>query len=208
MSRWTFYNAAHTCGQAVHIALEEAQADYDLVLLNFAATQQRSPDYLAINPKGRVPALVTQHGVLTETPALLVFIAQRFEQARLAPLHDAFAFARMQEFNSYLASTVHVAHAHGRRANRWADDESAMAAMRAKMPANMTACAQHLESLLTGPYVLGDDYSVADAYLFTVAGWLPADGVDMSALPRLSAHQQRIGQRAAVQRALAAVAPT
>jgi glutathione S-transferase len=56
--------------------------------------------------------------------------------------------------------------------------------------------------------VLGDDYSVADAYLFTVAGWLPADGVDMSALPRLSAHQQRIGQRAAVQRALAAVAPT
>jgi glutathione S-transferase len=67
---------------------------------------------LAINPKGRVPALVTHADILTETPAILAYIAQRYPQANLAPLDDPFAFARMQAFNSYLCSTVHVAHAH------------------------------------------------------------------------------------------------
>ncbi len=84
------------------------------------ANQQNSPEYLAINPKGRVPSLVTDQGVLTETPAMLAFIAQSFPAAKLAPLDDAFAFAKMQAFNSYLCSTVHVAHAHKGRGPRWA----------------------------------------------------------------------------------------
>ena len=63
--------------------------------------------YLAINPKGRVPALVTDRGILTETPAILAFIAQSFPQAKLVP-DDPFAFAQAQSFNSYLCSTVHI----------------------------------------------------------------------------------------------------
>ena len=106
MTTLTLYYTPGTCALAVHIALHEAQAGHELVRLDFAAQQQRSPEYLAINPKGRVPALVTEHGVLTETPALLAYVAQRYAQAQLAPL-DPFAFARMQEFNNYLASTVH-----------------------------------------------------------------------------------------------------
>jgi len=208
MTRWKFYSAPATCGLAVHIALEEAQADYELVRLNFAQAEQQSPAYLALNPKGRVPALVTKQGVLTETAALLVFIAQRFPQARLAPLDDVFAFARMQAFNSFLASTVHVAHAHGRRGKRWADDEQAIAAMKAKMPANMRQCAQMLQDQVAGPYVLGEHYSVADAYLYTVAGWLPGDGVDLAEFPVLADHRHRVGQRPAVLRAeTAAAAP-
>jgi len=204
MTRWTFYTAPGTCALATHIALLEAGADFELSTLDFGRQQQQSPDFLAINPKGRVPALATERGVLTETPALLAFIAQSFPQAKLAPLDDAFAFARMQEFNSYLASTVHVAHAHKRRGARWADDPAAHVAMQAKVPQTMTACAAMLESQLgTGPWVLGEHYSVADGYLFTLTGWLEGDGVDTSKFPRLMAHHARGGQRPAVQRALA-----
>jgi len=105
------YYAPSTCALATHIALEEVGTPYEAVLIDFRSQSQRSPEYLAVNPKGRVPALVTESGTLTETPALLWFVAQRFPKAELAPLSDPFALAQIQEFNSYLCSTVHVAHA-------------------------------------------------------------------------------------------------
>ena len=94
-----FY-APGSCALASHIALEEAGAKYGAVRVDLRAKDQRKPEYLAINPKGRVPALVTDKGVLTENPAILAFVAQSFPEARLAPLDDAFAFARVQAFNS------------------------------------------------------------------------------------------------------------
>jgi glutathione S-transferase len=204
MDRWTFYTAPGTCALATHIALHEAGTAFDVRTLDFGAQEQHSPAYLAVNPKARVPALRTAAGVLTETPALLVFVAQSFPQAQLAPLDDAFAMARLHEFNSYLASTVHVAHAHKRRGARWADDPAAHAAMQAKVPQTMTACAAMIEALLApGPWVLGERYSVADGYLFTLTGWLEPDGVDLLRFPRLTAHHARMARRPAVQRALA-----
>ena len=80
-----FY-APGTCALATHIALEDAGAPYEAVRLDFGSQAQRSAEYLAINPKGRVPALVTESGTLTETPGLLLFVAQSFPQAELAPL--------------------------------------------------------------------------------------------------------------------------
>ena len=203
MARWTLYTAPGTCALATHIALREANADVEIVKLDFGASQQQSADFLKLNPKGRVPALVTEDGVLTENVALLAFIAQCHPQAQLAPLDDPFAFARMQEFNSYLASTMHVAHAHKRRGARWADDAAAHEAMRAKVPETMTACAAYVESRIAGPWVLGERYSVADPYLFTLTGWLEGDSVDLSKFPRLTAHHARVAARPAVQRALA-----
>ena len=201
----TLYYAPGTCALAVRIALEEAQADYSLRTLNFSAQEQRGAEYLAINPKGRVPALATEQGVLTEAPALLLYVAQRFPEAGLAPT-DPFALARLQELHSYLASTVHVAHAHGRRAARWADEPEAQAAMQRKVAANMTECFALIERhyLTTGPWVLGDRYSVGDAYLYTVGTWLRSDGVDIAQFPRVHAHAQRMAERPAVQRAQAA----
>ncbi len=79
----TFYYAAETCALASHIAFEEAGAAYRTVRIDFATAQQRSPEYLAINPKGRVPVLVTERGNLTETPAILAFIAQTYPRADL-----------------------------------------------------------------------------------------------------------------------------
>ena len=134
-----FYSPG-SCALASHIALEETGAPYEAVHIDFGADEQLKPAYLAINPKGRVPALATERGILTETPAILVYIAQTFPAAHLAPLADPFALARLQAFNSYLCSTVHVAHAHLRRAYRWSDDAAAIASMVKKAPQNMTAC--------------------------------------------------------------------
>ncbi len=89
--------------------------------MHFASCEQTKPEYLALNPKGRVPALVTERGVLTETPAILAYTAQTWAAAELAPLDDLFAFAEMQAFMSYLCPTVHVAHAHRGRGHRWAE---------------------------------------------------------------------------------------
>ena len=96
------YYATGTCALATHIALEEAGARYEAVAVDFRSQAQRSAEYLAVNPKGRVPALVTDSGTLTETPALLCYVAQCFPQADLAPLADPFLMAQVQEFNSYL----------------------------------------------------------------------------------------------------------
>ncbi|MCO4095246.1 MAG: glutathione S-transferase family protein [Acidovorax sp.] len=200
----TLYYTPGTCAQAVRIALEEAEAPYTLVRVDFAAGQQRTPEYLAVNPKGRVPALATPQGTLTETPALLAYVAQSFPEARLAPA-DAHGFARLQEFHSYLASTVHIAHAHRPRASRWADEPEAQAAMQRKVPQNMTECFNLIEShyLGDGPWVMGEQYTVADGYLFTIGTWLHSDGVDIAQFTKVFAHTQRMLQRPAVQRAMA-----
>lgn len=203
----TLYYAPNTCALATHIALEDAGADFALQRIDFGSEQQRSADYLAVNPKGRVPALATPRGVLTETPALLAYVAQSFPAAALAPLDDPFAFARMQDVNSYLCSTVHVAHAHRMRGHRWADDPAALEAMRRKVPQSVHDAFRVIEDgLLLGPWVLGEAYSVADPYLFTVAQWLERDGVDPARLPRVAEHRRRMAERPAVRRALAAEA--
>lgn len=199
------YYAAETCALASHIALEEAGATYQTVRLDFRTDDQRKPEYLAINPKGRVPALITDHGILTETPAILVFIAQSFPAARLAPLSDPFAFARVQAFNSYLCSTAHVAHAHRVRGYRWADDPAAIQAMQRKAPQAVGECFALIErEMLAGPWVMGDTYTICDPYLFTLARWLEADGVDLARLPGVGNHRSRMYERPAVKRALAA----
>jgi glutathione S-transferase len=200
-----FY-AAHTCSLATHIVLEEVGADYSTVRIDFARAQQQSPEYLKVNPKGRVPALVTDRGVLTETPAMLVFVAQCFPAARLAPIEDPFAFAEVQAFNSYLCSTLHIAHAHRMRGHRWvdADDAVSIAALQRKVPQSVTACFELIErNMLEGPWVMGERYTICDPYLFTLAQWLEADGVDPRRIPKVIDHRRRVGERAAVRKAIA-----
>jgi len=198
-----FY-APHTCSLASHIALEEVGARYATVRVDFASNEQRGPEYLAVNPKGRVPALATDGGVLTETPAMLAFIAQSFPQARLAPLDDPFAFAQVQAFNSYLCSTLHVAHAHRMRGHRWADHPMAIAEMQRKVPESVGACYDLIERrMLAGPWVMGDAYTICDPYLFTLAQWLEADGVDPARVPRVIDHRRRMAERRPVRKAIA-----
>jgi glutathione S-transferase len=201
---FTLHYAAHTCSLASHIALKDAGAKYDLKRINFSKTEQQSPAYLTINPKGRVPAMMTPRGILTETPAILAFIAQSFPEAHLAPLGDPFAFSDLQSFNSYLCSTLHVAHAHRMRGHRWADDPASFADMQRKVPKSVGACYEMIETrMLKGPWVMGEAYTIADPYLFTLAQWLEDDGVDPARIPRVMAHRSRMAARPNVKKAIA-----
>lgn len=200
------YYTPGTCSLASHIALEEAGAAYEAQRIDFSKAEQTRPDYLAVNPKARVPALVTERGTLTETPAILTYVAQSFPEARLAPIDDPFEFARLQSFLSYLCSTVHVAHAHARRGARWADDPAAHESMKAKVPENMANSLSLIERLMfAGPFVTGETYTIADPYLFTIAGWLEADGVDPAQFPKVYDHRIRMAERPAVAKVLAVV---
>jgi glutathione S-transferase len=197
------YYATDTCALASHIALEEAGATFEMRWIDFGAAEQTKPDYLKINPKGRVPTLMTERGALTETPAILAYVSQTHPEARLAPLDDPFAFAELQAFMSYLCSTLHVAHAHRMRGYRWTDDTTALEAMKKKVPQSVGACYDLIErTMFRGPWAMGDAYTVADPYLFTIARWMEGDGVDPHAFPRVLDHRDRMAERPAVARAL------
>jgi glutathione S-transferase len=197
------YYAPGTCALASHIALDEAGANYEAIRLSFKTEDQKKPDYLKINPKARVPALVTDRGVLTETPALLIYIAQSFPAARLAPLDDPFALAKVQAFNSYLCSTVHVAHAHRMRGTRWTDDAAAIESMKQKVPQSVGECFALIErEMFEGPWVMGANYTVCDGYLYTLTQWLGGDGVDINKTPKIAEHFRRVGERPAVRKAV------
>lgn len=200
------YYAAHTCSLATHIVLEEVGADYSTVRVDFGKEQQKSADFLKINPKARVPALVTEKGILTETPAMLVYVAQSFPASRLALMDDPFAFAQVQSFNSYLCSHLHVAHAHRMRGHRWVDraDTAAIAAMQRKVPESVGDAFGLIErEMLKGPWVMGEHYTICDPYLFTLAQWLEVDGVDPARIPRVIDHRRRMSERPGVKKAIA-----
>ena len=170
--------------------------------MDFRGGEQRSPDYRAVNPKGRVPALVTPRGVLTETAAILDWIAATHPQAGLMP-DDPWLAAKARETFLYLAATVHVAHAHGMRGARWADDPAAWASMKAKVPETMGECMALLEAQLAGDWVLGAAFSAADLYLWAITRWSDGDGVPLADHPRLADHHARTLARPAVARVAA-----
>jgi glutathione S-transferase len=198
-----FFFGPKSCALASHIALEEAAADYEAVRLDLVAGEQKKPEYLKINPRARVPALVTDRGVLTENPAILAYVAQIHPAKKLAPLDDAFAFGKIQAFNSYLCATVHVAHAHKGRGYRWADQQSSFDDMKKKVPETVSACFELIENeMLEGPWVAGAAFSIADPYLFTLSSWMEGDGVDPKRFPKVIDHRSRMAQRPAVQKVL------
>lgn len=180
------YYAPGTISIAVAITLEEAGLPYEAVKVDFKSAQQTLPDYLSINPKGRVPALMLQDGtVLTETGALLEYIASISPAAQLTPADPALA-AHMRSAMYYLASTMHVAHAHKMRGSRWATQQSSFDDMAALVPQTMAACATYVEThLLRGTSVLKQGFSIADPYLFVVCSWLEGDGVNLTDYPKI-----------------------
>ena len=196
------YFAPGTCALASHNALIDPGAAHEADFVSYKNDEQRKPPYTAVNPKARVPSLVTDRGVLTETPAILAFIAHSYPQSKLAPT-DPYEFAQAQSFNSYLCSTVHVAHAHRMRGYRWADEETSFADMKRKVPHTVAECFALIEqTMFKGPWVLGDTYSICDPYLFTLAQWMEGDGVDPAKFPKVFDHRRRMSERTAVKQAL------
>lgn len=193
-----FY-AKGTISIAVAIALREAGLDWEAVQVDFANAEQTKPEYRAINPKGRVPALDVGNGrILTETGALLEYVAARAPAAELIP-DDPIEAAHMRGVMYYLASTMHVNHAHKMRGARWAEKQASWDDMKAKVPQNMTESAAFVEAeCLRGDYVTGARFTIGDAYLFVVCNWLELDGVAVTQFPRITAFLKRMETRESV----------
>ena len=194
------YYSPGACAMASHIALEEAGAAYELQKIDLRQGEQRTPEYLAINPAGVTPALATEQGVITQNVAILAYVAQTHPHAGLAPT-QAYAFARMQAFNAWLASSLHPAIGKVLFSSPPLEGAARDEALEQAL-ARYDLAEQHL---LVGPWALGADHSVTDGYLMVFTRWArQADLLDKARFPGLNAHLDRVQSRPAVQRALAA----
>ena len=208
MTALTLHYSPGACSLASHIALEEAGADFEPRRVDFAAAEQRSPAYLAMNPKGRVPVLVHGDFVLTENPAILRYAARLNPTAGLWP-EDMGAEARCAEWLAWCASGLHPSYAHIRRPERYAESAAAKEDVVAKGRNATREIWEAVERRLAGsaaPWAAGDAYSVADPYVFTFWTWGrgPVLGYDMASdFPAWTAHARRMAERPAVRAVLA-----
>lgn len=193
-----------TIGAASHIALVESELEFTFVNIDMVNKQQQSSEYLRINPKARVPSLIVDGKVLTETPAILFYLAQIAPDSSIALPQNALEQANIQSFNSYLCSTVHVAHAHKMRGSRWSDDTEVHQKLTEYVPTSMAQCMALIEDdMIQGPWVHGEQFSISDPYLFAICSWLEGDGVSISNYPLIAAHYKLMLERPAVKQVLA-----
>ena len=192
------YFAPAACSMAAHIALNEAGLDYELERVDLKAHQTASgEDYYAINPKGSVPALAYNGGsVLTEAAVVLQYIADRKPEAWLAPAAGSIERYRLMEWLNFVSSELHKGFG-----PFWNPKASADAREQAK-----EKLAQRFafvaKALGDKAYLMGDVFTVADAYLYTVLAWTKIHGIDLSPWPPLQAYLARVRERPAVKRTL------
>lgn len=200
----TLYFAAGSSSLPAMVGLEEASAPYEAVRLALADGQQRTPEYLAVYPRGRVPVLIVDGERIGENVAILTVIARRFPMARLLPFDDPVQLGRAYELLAWFSSGVHVAFAQVGRPERYTRDETAWPALKAGGRENMLAAYEEIEARLSDarPWLLGEDFSLADPYALVFHRWAERLDIDMAAYPAYSAHAARLRQRPSVQRAL------
>lgn len=190
-----FYSPG-ACSLSPHIVACEAGIDLELCLVNLKTKQTESGgDYTEINPKGYVPALQLEGGeLLTEGPAIVQFLAEQKPDAKLAPEYGTLDHYRVLEWLNYISTEVHKSFV----PLFWdgADEEKA----RAKKQVSKRL--QLVEDRMTGDYLLGNDFCIADAYLFTVYSWCDKVGVDTGGWPKLKAFAERMAARPGVKKAL------
>lgn len=209
MTPYRLFYSPGACSMAPHILLEELGVPYEPVRRVIADGDNRKPDYLAINPRGRVPALAITDAqgerILTEASAIMVYLARRHPDAGLLP-EDPEAFARALEWMSWLASTMHQAGVRTvLRPERFTVDPTGAPAIAEQGRAAIRAGYADIESRLTGKsFALGDRYSAVDIYLLVFYRWGNRCGLAMrSDYPNYARLADSLRQRAAVQRVIA-----
>ncbi len=188
------------CSLSPHIVLEELGLPYETEAVDLKTKRTASgQDFLAINPKGYVPALQLDGGeLLTEGPAIVQYLADLAPEKELAPANGTLARYQLQSWLTFIGTELH------RSCSPFFNPAAPQAMKdiaRANLERRLAYAAQQLEGR---DYLLGADFSVADAYLFTVLSWFRVVPVDLSAWPVLQAYQARVAARPAVQAALKA----
>lgn len=196
------YYSPGACSLAPHIMLEEAGAAYSLTRVAIAEGANLEPAYLAVNPRGRVPALSVGGTVITENLAVMTYIARRFPEARLTPSDDLMA-ARVYERLSFFAASVHVAFAQVWRMQRFSADPAAYAAIQEGGRAALVGYFDEIEQILKAqPYIAGPHMTAADGYPFVLIRWARKLGFDVRRYPAWVAHTQSMLALPAVVRAV------
>lgn len=196
-----FYSPG-ACSLVPHIALEEAGAAFEPVRVVLAEGEHLKPEYLAINPHARVPALGTEHGVVTENIAILNFIADRFGAAGSVPRRDADAAARTNELLSWFASSVHIVFAQIWRGSRFTDDESVWPAIETGGRKTLDKQFAEIEQLCGDDWLVPGHFTAADGYALTFFRWGKRIGLDMRGYPAWAGLVGRTLDEPSVQRAL------
>ncbi len=199
----TLYYAPGACSLASHIALEESGLAYDTVRINTGAGEQRSPAYLKLNPRGRVPTLVVDGQVLVENLAIQAWVAGGHPKARQWP-ESTWEQAQALSFMAWLADTVHPAYAHYFRAERYLPEGAPVDAVKAKGRDTFWACLQEIDGLLAGkPWAIGKRYSVVDGYLLVFYRWANRNAMPVRELANYTALVERVLSRPAVKKVMA-----
>ena len=192
------HHAPMACSLATRFTLAEAGLPHDIAIVRTARGENRTAAYLAINPRGKVPALETDQGVITESTAILPFIADLAPEAGLLPPPGTFARAQAQAWLSFLSSTVHSAYTGALRPEAF--DGCDAAAVRAVHVARIGAALQEVDAHLANRDHLLDAFSLCDLYLLVFLLWrgAPAVAGKLPALANLDAFQQRMLARPAL----------
>ncbi len=200
----TLYYAPGACSLAPHIMLEEVGAAFDTVRLSIASGDHKRPEYLALNPLGRVPTLVDGGFPIAETQAILSYLGHRFAESGLLPLNDLHRLAHCEQLLSFFSSSIHIAVAQVWRADRYVEDSAALEAVRAGGRRNLRQYFGMIETMLDdNDWLVGGRYSVADITPLIFYRWGLRMGEDMAAYPAWTGHASRLIARPAVQRAIA-----
>jgi glutathione S-transferase len=194
------YYSPGACSLSPNIVLREAGLKFEPVLASTKTHKlQDGTDYYSINPKGYVPLLELDNGErLTEGPAIVQYVADQVPEKKLAPANGTFARARLQEWLNFTTSEIHKSYS-PLFVPAVPDEYKAMAKTK------LLDRYRYVDSQLEGKsYLLGNDFSVADAYLFTVTNWAKHVGLDLSGFKNLGAYMERVAARPAVQEAMKA----
>ena len=198
MSLRLFYSPG-ACSIVPHIALHEAGAEFEAVKVLLAEGQHLQPQYLAINPHARVPALGTDHGVISENIAILNYIADEFGSPGSVPRGNSYATAHCNRLLGWFASTVHISFAQVWRATRFTRDESAHPAIIDGGRENLEQQFAEIEQLSGEGWLAGDEFSGADSYALIFFRWGKRIGMDMGRYAAWAALNERTLAREAVQ---------
>lgn len=192
------YYSPGACSLSPHIVLREAGFKFDLEQVDLKSKQTKSgADFKAINPKGYVPALALDDGeVLTEGPAIVQYLADKKPEAKLAPPAGSMGRYKVQEWLNFITSELHKSIGSFFNPNNpdaWKEVVRGNLKLRFDI---LTKTLAHQD------YLTGKDFSVADAYLFTVLGWTKHVGIDLSPWPVLQDYMKRVAARPAVHAAM------
>jgi glutathione S-transferase len=199
----TLYYAPGACSMASHIALEETGTPYQTQIVNLAQGEQTKPEYTSnVNPRGKVPALRTDDGILTENVAILTYLARSFPDAKLLPT-DALGLARALSHMAYLSNALHPTFARIVRPERIAKEPAAQEAVKASARDTFWGLLQEVDGIIDGnQWVLGPQYSAADGYTLVFYGWGKRIGLPVEQLKNYTGLKDRLLQRPAVKKVL------